>query len=158
MPVSAETASVFGYFQNLNLLVLIHDLRKGRTAREEWSSGPLLCPIAHGLQHGVQVQLLQALGHATKLSWGCGFAAQHLGADPGAILRFVRSWDDGKLSGAWLLHQLEELWRERLVDAEAMQALLHGQDEHARVDEEDGQFHDLECPPTFDKVLEASHF
>ncbi len=126
MPVSARIHSVFGHFQNLNLLALLQDLREGRTARQAWLAGSLLCPVAHGLPHGAQVQRLRELGQAADLSEGCDFAARHLGADPEAVLRFVRSWDDEVLSGDALLRQLEELWQERLADAEAAQALMQG--------------------------------
>src|SRR5215831_14501535 len=98
MPVSSRIYSVFGHFQNLNLLSLLLDLREGRTARQAWLAGSLLCPVAHGLPHGAQVQRLRALGQAADLSEGCDFAARHLGAEPEAVLRFVRSWDDEVLS------------------------------------------------------------
>ena len=52
MPVSSRVYSVFGHFQNLNLLALLQDLREGRTARQAWLAGSLLCPVAHGLPHG----------------------------------------------------------------------------------------------------------
>jgi hypothetical protein len=126
MPVSARVYSVFGHFQNLNLLALLQDLRAGRTARQAWLSGSLLCPVAHGLPHGAQVQRLRALGQAADLGAGCDFAARHLGAEPDAVLRFVRSWDDEILSSDALLCQLEELWQERLADARAVQELLQG--------------------------------
>jgi hypothetical protein len=126
MPVAPRIHSVFGHFQNLNLLALLQDLREGRTARQAWHSGSLLCPVAHGLAHGAQVQRLRALGQAADVSEGCYFAARHLGADPGAVLRFVRDWDEEALSSGSLLRQLEELWAERLADADAVQQLLQG--------------------------------
>src|SRR5215471_7902079 len=116
MPVSARVYAVFGHFQNLNLLALLQDLREGRTARQAWLSGSLLCPVAHGLPQGAQVRRLRALGQAADLSKGCDFAARHLGADPGAVLHFVRSWDEEGLSSGSLLRQLEEMWAERLAD------------------------------------------
>jgi hypothetical protein len=82
--------------------------------------------VAHGLPQGAQVQELRALGQAADLSQGCDLAARHLGADPGAVLRFVRSWDEEALSSDSLRRQLEEVWGERLADAEAAQALLRG--------------------------------
>jgi hypothetical protein len=117
---------VFGHFQNLNLLALLHDLRDGRTARQAWLSGSLLCPVAHGLPAGPRVRELSALGQAADLSEGCRFAARLLGAEPGAVLRFVRFWDEGAVSRVWLLRQLEEVWEERLADAQALQGLLQG--------------------------------
>jgi hypothetical protein len=126
MPVSTRVRDVFGHFQNLNLLALLHDLRADRTARRAWLSGSFLCPVAHGLPAGRQVRELSALGQAADLERGCAIAAQHLGADPGAVLRFVRLWDEEALSSTWLLRQLEELWEERRADAEAVQGLLQG--------------------------------
>jgi hypothetical protein len=130
MAVSAKVNAVFSHFQNLNLLVLLQDLRAGRTARQAWLSGSLLCPIAHGLPQGTQVRNLLALGQAADLSEGCCLAARHLGADPGDVLHFVRSWDEGTLSSGSLLRQLEKVWWERLEDAEAMQELLQGEPSH----------------------------
>jgi hypothetical protein len=126
MAVSARVFAVFGHFQNLNLLALLQDLRDGRTARQAWSSGSLLCPVAHGLPRGAQVRELRVLGQAADLSAGCELAARHLGADPDAVLRFVRACDEEALSRGALLRQLEDVWQERLADAEAAQAVLQG--------------------------------
>jgi hypothetical protein len=124
MPVSSTVYGVFGHFQNLNLLALLQDLRDGRTARQAWLSGSLLCPVAHGLPHGKHVEELRVLGQATTLTEGCDRAARRLGADPDAVLRFIRSWDEDALSTGSLLRQLEEIWDERRQDAEAVQALF----------------------------------
>src|SRR4051812_5863978 len=95
MPVATNLQEVFGRFQNLNLLVLLHDLRGERLARQAWVSGAWLCPIAHGLAAGRQVRKLSVLGQAADLEEGCAFAAQQLGADPASVFRFVRAWDEG---------------------------------------------------------------
>jgi hypothetical protein len=125
MSVAASIRDVFGHFQNLNLLTLVQDLRQGGTARRGWSSpGALLCPVAHGLPAGAQVRDLSALGQAADLTVGCDYAARYLGAAREAVYRFVRMWDEGVFQNAWLLRQLEELWTERLGDAEAVQELL----------------------------------
>jgi hypothetical protein len=125
MPVAASIREVFAHFQNLNLLALLQDLRSGQTARRSWfSTGSLLCPVAHGLSDGQQVRELSALGQDADLDAGCAFAAQHLGAAREAVLRFVRLWDEEVFRNDWLLQQLEEIWDERLVDAEAVQDLL----------------------------------
>lgn len=126
MAISVGIREVFGHFQNLNLLALLHDLRSRSTARQAWSTGTLLCPVAHGLPAGQQVRELSVLGQAAELADGCEYAARWLGAPPAAVLRFVRSWDDGVLDRERLLGQLEELWQERLADAEVMQELLQG--------------------------------
>jgi hypothetical protein len=124
MPVSPKVFDVFGHFQNLNLLALLQDLRAGRTAREDWQTGSLLCPVAHGMPQGLQVRVLNEIGTADHLSQGCEFAARHLGTDPRAVLRFVRYWDEEAASSEPLLRQLEEVWAERLTDADAVQEVL----------------------------------
>jgi hypothetical protein len=124
MAVSARIQAIFGYFENLNLLILMEDLRRSQTARDGWSTGRLLCPIAHGLPSGDQVRELNMLGQTADLSYGCDYAARHLGANPATVMRFVCSWDDETLSQNWLLLQLEELWYERLDNAEAVQEML----------------------------------
>jgi hypothetical protein len=126
MAVSTSIRAVFGHFQNLNLLALLQDLHGERTARQAWSSGTQLCPVAHGLPAGRHVREVTILGQAADLIHGCDYAARHLGADPGAVFRFVRSWDDQVLGRDWLVQQLEELWEERLADAEALQEVLQG--------------------------------
>ena len=124
MAIESMIRDVFGHFQNLNLLALLHDLDQGRMARQAWASGSLLCPVAHGLPAGQQVRQLALLGQMAGLGQGCDVAARHIGAHPRAVQRFVRSWDSDSLSRAWLFHQLYELWQERLTDAEAVQELL----------------------------------
>jgi hypothetical protein len=126
MPAPSTIRDVFGHFQNLNLLVLVQDLRDGRTARHAWFSGSEWCPVAHGLPAGQQLRALAALGQSADLSKGCEYAAQHLGADSDAVRRFVRSWDEETFNDVWLLRQLEEIWEERLEDAEAVQEVLQG--------------------------------
>jgi hypothetical protein len=126
MPVAASISAVFGHFQNLNLLSLVQDLRRGETTRRGWfSPGALLCPVAHGLPDGDQVRALGALGQTADLAAGCAVAARHLGAAREAVYRFVCLWDEGVLASDWLMHQLEEIWEERLTDAHAMQQVLH---------------------------------
>jgi len=126
MSVSSQIFSVFGHFQNLNLLTLLEDLRAGRTARQAWLSGSRLCPVAHGLPHGEQVQALREWGQIYDLSADCDFAARHMGAASDDVLRFVRLWDEGDITAGTLLLQLEEIWRERVEDAEAAQQLIVG--------------------------------
>jgi hypothetical protein len=124
MAVSAGIRDVFGHFQNLNLLVLMQDLRDGRTARNAWLAGSDLCPVAHGMPDGRDVMGLVLVGQVVELDEGCTQAARRLGADPAAVLRFVRSWDDESFGPLGLLRQLEELWLERLEDAVAVQTML----------------------------------
>jgi len=129
MPISTGILNVFGHFQNLNLLALMHDLRDNMTAREDWAtSAKLLCPVAHGLSSGQQVREVNLLGDIANLERACAYAAASLGADAGAVIRFVRAWDERAISTELLLMQLEEIWEERLADAEAVQAVLEGTD------------------------------
>jgi hypothetical protein len=122
--IHSTIRDVFSHFQCLNLRFLMEDLRSGRAARRGWSSGNLLCPIAHGLPHGRDVRQLNALGQSLDLVYGCGYAASRLGASTDAVLRFVRYWDEEVLVAEKLLRQLEELWYERLADAEAVQQVI----------------------------------
>jgi hypothetical protein len=115
---------VFGHFQNLNLLALLHDLRSGHTTRGRWFSGTDLCPVAHGMPVGRLVSELHFLGQTAALERGCDYAARHLGADAGSVRRFVELWDTRTFSRSWLLRQIKDLWQERLADAETMQEIL----------------------------------
>lgn len=124
MSIPSIIHEVFGRFQNLNLLALIQDLRLNETARQSWATVSLLCPVAHGLPAGAQVRELNVLGQAADLDRGCDYAARHLGADPAAVLCFVRWWDDQFLGRERLLRLLEDLWQERLVDADVVQEVL----------------------------------
>jgi hypothetical protein len=135
MPVHATVRAVFGHFQNLNLLALVQDLHAGRAARRGWSSGTLLCPVAHGLPAGREVRALNALGQGAILAQDCDYAARCLGAEADAVQRFVRSWDEETLGEEGLLRQLQELWEERLADAVAVQELLRGAGFGGRPDE-----------------------
>lgn len=123
MSVARSIRNVFGHFQNLNLLVLMQDLRDGQVVRHAWLSGSELCPVAHGLPDGEHVRDV-VLSQNAELDAGCERAARGLGADPAAVLRFVRLWDEESLRPDWLLQQLEEMWLERLEDAQAMQRIL----------------------------------
>ena len=124
MTVQRRTRDVFGYFQNLNLLALIQDLRRGQTARQTWSSGNLLCPVAHGLPAGRHVRELSVMGQEFNLRRGCDYAASYIRAESAALFRFISAWDEESDGHGWLLRQLEELWDERVADADAVQEVL----------------------------------
>ncbi|HMC64096.1 MAG TPA: hypothetical protein VKI65_04090, partial [Gemmataceae bacterium] len=53
----------------------------------------------------------------------CHGAARYLGALPADVYRFVELWDQSCRQD-WLLEQLDELWQERLADAESVQLIL----------------------------------
>ena len=126
MAIAQSMREVFGYFQSLNLLALLHDLQHDNAARQSWYSGSQLCPIAHGLASGQEVRQLCVLGQSSDLEKGCEYAARSLGANPVSIYRFVRSWDENLVGQEWLIRQLEALWHERLENAEAVQRVLSG--------------------------------
>ena len=115
---------VFAHFQNLNLRVLIEDLRRGQVARGSWSFADDLCPVAHGMPSGHTVGVLRYLSQAVDLPRACRQAAEETGVPPRFIERFVVTWDSGAMSPEWLLGQLEAIWVERLEDAEAVQGVL----------------------------------
>jgi hypothetical protein len=127
MPVASNVRAVFGHFQNLNLLALLHDLYEGHTAQRAWRASGLLCPVAHGLPEGRHVRELRILAQAAELGADCDYAARLLGAESKAVLRFVRDWDDQVFGRGWLIRQLEGLWEERLEDAEFTQELLQAE-------------------------------
>ena len=114
---------VFQHFQNLNLRVLIEDLRRDQTSRGNWSFDRYLCPVSHGISSGQKVGLLCFISQAVDLRRACQLAAEDLGAPAKEIERFVESWDNGSMSPRWLIGHLEAIWDERLQDALATQAV-----------------------------------
>jgi len=124
--VHAIIEGVFGHFQNLNLLVLIDDLRRERVTNNAWTNGKLLCPVSHGMPFGQLVSDLGYLGQTAKLGRACDYAARQLGADPANVHHFVELWDSHTFSTTWLLWQLKLMWRERQVDADAVQEIIQG--------------------------------
>ncbi len=117
---------IFVYFQNLNLRILIENLRRGLVTRGNWSFADDLCPVAHGMPSGHVVGTLRYLSQAVDLPRACHLAAQEMGMPPRFLERFVLTWDQGTLSEQWLLDQLEAIWAERLADAAAVQAVVAG--------------------------------
>jgi hypothetical protein len=115
---------IFTHFQNLNMRLLIEDLRRGLVTRGNWSFAEDLCPVAHGMPTGQAVGLLRYLSQAVDLPRACRLAAQETGMPARSIEHFVLSWDSGAMSAEWLLVQLQTIWSERLTDADAVQGLL----------------------------------
>jgi hypothetical protein len=124
MAIVSSLRSIFERFQNLNLVFLIEDLRRGLTARGGWLEHANLCPVAHGMPDGDTIEHLEYLNHAKNLDAACAFAARMLGARPGEVELFVERWDDAQL-GPWLLEELQRIWDERVEDASFVQELLH---------------------------------
>jgi hypothetical protein len=125
MHVHSLVRGLFSRFENLNLVMLREDLRRGLAARGDWLSSGSLCPLAHGLSDGEVVRQLRCLSQAVSLEEACCKAAAHLGAPAGDVHRFATLWDDSASFGPdWLFGQLDALWEERLEDADCVQAIL----------------------------------
>src|SRR5439155_7497834 len=92
MDIDPLIHALFGRFQNLNLLILREDLRRGLVARGNWLDGGDLCPVAHGLADGVAVAQLCWQSQAIGLKQACHGAARYLGALPADVYRFVELW------------------------------------------------------------------
>src|SRR5205814_553342 len=97
---------VFGHFQNLNLAILLEDLRREQTAQGSWSTGRLLCPVAHGMPAGRLVSELCFLGQAADPQRAYDYAARHLGAGSAWVARFIDLWDARSVTPGWVLRQL----------------------------------------------------
>src|SRR6516162_65500 len=122
-PVMGEGLSVrhvFAHFHNLNLRVLIEDLRRGQITRGDWTSATDLCPVAHGLANGRSVGVLRNLSQAVDQPRACRRVAEEMGAPARFIEDFIFSWDSGTMSHEWLIDHLEAIWRERQADADAV--------------------------------------
>ncbi|MFO0968251.1 MAG: hypothetical protein U0793_22065 [Gemmataceae bacterium] len=114
---------IFSRFQNLNLLILIQDLRRRLTTSGDWEMDRFLCPIAHGMPDGATVGRLKYLSQSVNLERACSHAATVLGTHGTAVRRFVDLWDAYPYP-EWLLEVLEHIWNERRQDAEAVQQIL----------------------------------
>jgi hypothetical protein len=113
--------NVFTHFQNLNLIVLMDDLRAKRVARLAWityASGQL-CPIAHGMPS------FTALRKVIE-SDGYNQAGEFLGCDEKWPREFVEKWDIVVYRDEELLAELQEIYQERLADADAVQQVIEG--------------------------------
>src|SRR5437667_11563879 len=96
---------VFGHFQNLNLIVLLEDLRRGFVTHGNWGEESSLCPVAHGVSDGDTVRLMNYASQAVDLDRACHIAAHSLHGDASIIRRFVDYWDWQWLSRDWLIEQ-----------------------------------------------------
>src|SRR5262245_55110697 len=123
MDIDPLIHNLFGRCQHLLLLILREDLRRGLVARGYWLDGGYLCPLAHGLADGIEIEQLRWQSQAIGLKQACYGAARYLGALPSEVYRFVELWDQSSRQN-WLLEQLDDLWQERLADAESVQSFL----------------------------------
>ena len=108
--------------------MLAFEVATERVTHNAWANDKHLCPVAHGMPFGQLVSDLRYLGQTANLGRACDYAARHLGADPESIHRFVELWDSHIFSTTWLLWQLKLMWRERQVDADAVQEVIAGAD------------------------------
>ncbi len=116
--------SLFGRFQNLNLMILREDLRRGSVATSTWFGSRALCPLAHGLMNADMAQQLLWPSRASKSERAYRIAARQLGVPLSDVDRFVRLWDSNEFGPDWLADQLDILWWERRADADLMQTIL----------------------------------
>lgn len=119
----APLREIFERFQNLNLIFLIEDLRRNLAATGNWASSELLCPVAHGMPDGATVERLKYLSQAVNLDAACKYAACEVGAHETTIRHFVDLWDSTP-APMWLLQELEQIWAERVEDADFVTAFL----------------------------------
>ena len=115
---------IFGRFQNLNLLSLIHGLRDGDVDHGSWSD----CPVGYGLSYFAKRVLFQE--HRNFC-----IPAREIGCGGKYVSQFVDSWDKWDKRDKWewkwdksrsikLLTELEDIWQERLEDALAVQEFI----------------------------------
>lgn len=117
---AAKIKRLFARFENLNLFVLIADLRGKSCAYASWIDGRHSCPIAHGFRNGTvnyadddeQIYLHAGI---PKTEWA-------------AATQFIGWWDDGAFDNvdSFLFEVLEEIAAERMADADAVQAVIAG--------------------------------
>lgn len=116
---------MFSKFPNLNLLFLIEDVRSGRAARGMWKSGQDLCPVAHGWRDDWACRVLQTPMMAVQFDADLGAMFAGLQADE--VFTFTSWWDVEQHSTKRkiLLDILEEIYQERLIDANAVQQVIN---------------------------------
>jgi hypothetical protein len=117
---------IFEKFQNLNLLVLLEDLRRDQVASSSWrkwvfypdSSYPVatLCPLMHGVcKYDITLR-----GYAEGASTSIGIGNPE-------VFEFT-SWWDFHTNKDGLIQLLESIYKERLEDADAVQNMLEVKD------------------------------
>lgn len=134
-----ELRLIFARFQNLNLLCLMEDLKRGHVHRLGWmgrfmNEGLTLCPLAHGWSHHVPVGWASGgptLNFMSRLLACEEYKAAGFGPEEVALVAMFLNWWDWleeketrSSKAARLGRALEHIWRERLEDAEAVQAVL----------------------------------
>lgn len=112
---------LFERFQNLNLLVLIEDLRQNRVAVGDWLTHPdyRMCPLYHcWLKYSGH-----ALANKPELE-----TASRLCTSMEKVREFTCWWDNSKGARHYrsvLLAMLEDILAERQEDADAVQEVCH---------------------------------
>jgi hypothetical protein len=124
---------IFERFQNLNLIVLLEDLRKGQVARNSWTTKisykPIsieICPIAHGWSKYISPEV-NGKYFFTFPSDRNIKSAEMIGVDVKNIKSFLHWWDSAKSYmevTQELLQLLQSILDERLADADVVQEVI----------------------------------
>ena len=117
--ISDLARRLFGHFRDLNLLTLRSNLDVCRVARRDWFADGHLCPLGHGMPGWVAVRDAVASTQSRNEPLPAGLHRTHV--DVGL---FVDLWDKGLITRDWLVEQVEQLWMERLADADTLQAVV----------------------------------
>lgn len=132
-----EFKGIFSRFENLNLLILMEDLRRGMVSRTFWVQPETknMCPIAHGskgrLKESLSIEELRLNPDASLATTNCELAniPLHIGE------KFYRLWDDVDddnnplMADRELLAILTDIYNERLADADVVQGVCAAQPE-----------------------------
>lgn len=100
----------FEPFQNLNMVVLMDNLRMGNAITGsflEKKEFKRMCPLSHGLRR-LGNEELDLVVEAFGSDWN----------------EFTEVWDSGELCQQELLTELEAIYAERLADADAVQEVI----------------------------------
>ncbi len=128
--IAEDFRGIFERFQNLNLLVLIEDIKNGNVARGTWSQyiypdDATMCPLMHGFQNSCNNRFSPRLKEdntsledwmAAKDALGMPYATE--------IMEFTAWWDSGGSKTNRLLKLLHSILQERMIDADAVQACI----------------------------------
>lgn len=137
--------NIFSRFQNLNLRVLIDDLKRGQVAKGKWSSyrdfvEPMQklfwtdspeVEVSFNYRSIRQVEICPMLhGACTALEgdseYRCEVLGRQLGVPEWVVHKFIQWWDRNPPVEVkqTLLSVLEDIWQERLTDANAVQEVI----------------------------------
>lgn len=126
-----EIKNIFSRFQNLNLRILVDDLKNGQCAvgdwvhltkdSKTWENITLICPLAHGFHHESSINKVQL---ALLSQQEQKIASEEIGITRKQVKDFLNWYDYKNDSTNKLLPILESIWKERLEDADAVQNVI----------------------------------